>query len=341
MDNKLFSPIHFGDVTLKNRIVMSPMCMYSCKPMDGTVQPFHIAHYESRAVGQVGLVMVEATAVQPQGRISYEDLGIWDDLHVEGLKEITNRVHANGAKSAIQLAHAGRKASLAEPIFAPSGLAFSKDYHVPNEMTTKEITETIKAFKDGATRAKQAGFDILEIHGAHGYLINQFLSPLTNKRQDEYGGPRENRYRFLSEVIDAVKSVWTGPIFVRLSANEYDPNGNTMDDFIYFAKQLKRQAIDLIDCSSGGVIPAPVTTYPLYQVPLAETLKKEADIATGAVGLITTGLQAEEIIQNNRADLVFVARALLRNPYWAKQAADELNYPLEAPTQYVRGWRNS
>ncbi|MBM7569749.1 NADPH dehydrogenase NamA [Aquibacillus albus] len=336
---KLFSPITFKQVTLKNRIVMSPMCMYSCESENGTVQPFHITHYESRAAGQVGLVMVEATAVQPEGRISTRDLGIWSDDHIQGLKQISDRVHAHGAKSSIQLAHAGRKAEL-ETIHAPSSIRFNENYQTPKEMTVEDIEETIISFKRGAQRAKEAGFDIIEIHGAHGYLINQFLSPLTNHRNDQYGGSKENRYRLLSEIIDRVKEEWDGPIFVRISTNEYNAEGNSLDDITYFAKRMKEQGIDLIDCSSGGVVPATISAYPGYQVPAAEKIKQKVTIATGAVGLITSGIQAEEIIQNNRADLIFVARALLRNPYWSKAAADELGYSLDAPKQYIRGWKN-
>ncbi|MGY0694677.1 NADPH dehydrogenase NamA [Virgibacillus sp. FSP13] len=336
---KLFTPINFQDVELKNRIVMSPMCMYSCFKQDGKVTPFHLTHLASRAVGQVGLIITEATAVQPEGRISPQDLGIWDDDHVKGLTMINEQIHANGAKSAIQLAHAGRKAEVESDIFAPTATRFNEKYKVPKEMTAENIKQTIDAFKQGARRAKAAGFDIIELHGAHGYLINQFLSPLTNHRSDNYGGSRENRYRFLSEIIDAVKTEWDGPIFVRISTDEYDEAGNNADDILYFTNEMKQQGIDLIDCSSGGVVPAKVQAYPGYQVPRCDMIKRETDIATGAVGLITTGLQAEEILQNDRADLVIVGRALLRNPYWAKAAADELGYAIEAPTQYKRGWK--
>lgn len=339
MTAKLFTPITFRNVTLKNRIVMSPMCMYSSEPEDGTVQPFHLAHYESRAAGQAGLVMVEATAVQKAGRISAKDLGIWEDRHVEGLKNISDRVHAFGAKSSIQLAHAGRKAQDEETIYAPSKLSFNEQYKEPYEMTSGDIETTVAAFRTAAERARQAGFDIIEIHGAHGYLINQFLSPLTNKRTDRYGGSLENRFRLLAETIRSVKEVWNGPVFVRLSANEYHPDGNTLEDFISISAWLKELEVDLIDCSSGGIIPVPVSAYPGYQVPLAEKIRQKAGIATGAVGLIKTGIQAEEILQNNRADLIFLARAMLRNPYWAKTASDELGVDgVEAPKQYARGW---
>ncbi|WP_171046226.1 NADPH dehydrogenase NamA [Lentibacillus cibarius] len=337
--SKLFTPIEFNHVQLKNRIVMSPMCMYSCMKQDGKMTPFHETHYISRAVGQAGLVMTEAAAVLPEGRISHEDLGIWSDEHIEGLNKLNEQIHSYGSKAGIQLAHAGRKAQLDSAIYAPSALAFNESSKTPTEMTITDIKRTIDAFKEATRRAKKANFDIIEIHGAHGYLINQFLSPLTNKRTDEYGGSKENRYRFLSQVIDAIQTAWDGPLFVRVSTDEYDEHGNTMGDIIYFAEQMKQQGIDLIDCSSGGVVPASIKPYPGYQVKRCETIKQNAAIATGAVGLITSGLQAEEILQNNRADLVFIGRALLRNPYWPKVAADELGDQLDAPKQYERGWR--
>ncbi|MBH0229787.1 NADPH dehydrogenase NamA [Halobacillus yeomjeoni] len=338
MKHQLFSPFTIKNVTLKNRIVMSPMCMYSAYDQDGHTQPFHIAHYESRAAGQVGLVMTEATSVLPEGRISHEDLGIWEDAHIEGLRDITASIHRHDAKAAIQLAHAGRKANLNDEIFAPSPKAFNESLKEPTEMSENDIRRTIQAFKEGARRSKEAGFDIIELHGAHGYLINQFLSPLTNDRTDEYGGDREKRYRFLREVIEAVKEEWEGPLFVRISGDEYQEDGNTMDDFIFFSKEMKSQGVDLIDVSSGGVVPAAIEPYPGYQVKYAEQIKEGAEIATGAVGLITSGIQAEEILQNDRADLIFLARALLKNPYWPKQAADEMDFPLEGPRQYTRAW---
>ncbi|TRM12646.1 NADPH dehydrogenase NamA [Lentibacillus cibarius] len=337
--SKLFTPIEFNHVQLKNRIVMSPMCMYSCMKQDGKMTPFHETHYISRAVGQAGLVMTEAAAVLPEGRISHEDLGIWSDEHIEGLNKLNEQIHSYGSKTGIQLAHAGRKAQLDSAIYAPSALAFNESSKTPTEMTITDIKRTIDAFKEAARRAKKANFDIIEIHGAHGYLINQFLSPLTNKRTDEYGGSKENRYHFLSQVIDAIQTAWDGPLFVRVSTDEYDEHGNTMGDVIYFAEQMKQQGIDLIDCSSGGVVPASIKPYPGYQVKRCETIKQNVAIATGAVGLITSGLQAEEILQNDRADLVFIGRALLRNPYWPKVAADELGDQLDAPKQYERGWR--
>ena len=228
---KLFEPFTIKGMELKNRIVMSPMCMYSCLNQDGIVTDWHKIHYTSRAVGQVGLIIVEATAVTPQGRISPQDLGIWSDKHIAGLKELVRLAHDNGARIGIQIAHAGRKANLEEPIVAPSAIPFP-EMKVPEEMTSAKIRETVDAFAAAAERASQAGFDCIEIHAAHGYLINQFLSPLTNHRQDEYGGSRDNRYRFLREVIDSVRSVWKGPLFVRISAEEYAPEGNHIEDYV-------------------------------------------------------------------------------------------------------------
>nr|WP_242531471.1 NADPH dehydrogenase NamA [Priestia flexa] len=335
---ELFTPYQVKDVKLKNRIVMSPMCMYSCEEEDGIVTDWHLAHYTSRAVGQVGLIMIEATAVTPEGRITSRDLGIWNDEHVEGLQKLVNQVKAHGSKTAIQLAHAGRKATVDGTIYAPSAIAFDDESKTPAEMTKEDIERTIEAFKEGAKRSKQAGFDIIEIHGAHGYLIHQFLSPLSNKRTDEYGGSAENRYRFLQQTINSVKEVWDGPLFVRVSATDYAEGGLTIDDHVTFAKWMKEQGVDLIDVSSGALVHAKINVYSGYQVPFAEKIKHEANIDTGAVGLITSGLQAEEILQSKRADLIFVARELLRDPYWPRTAAKELNTTIEAPVQYERGW---
>lgn len=334
---KLFSSFTVKNVVLKNRIVMSPMCMYMAEN-DGFVTPFHITHYASRAIGQVGLIMIEATAVKPEGRITNNDLGIWSDEHIDGLKKITEEISRYGAKSAIQLAHAGRKSETDGEIYAPSAIRYSEDYKMPTEMTKEKIKETVLSFKEGAVRAKKAGFDVIELHGAHGYLINEFLSPLTNTRTDEYGGNLQGRYRFLKEIITNIKEVWDGPLFVRISANEYDPNGNTLEDFIQLAKWMKEDGVDLIDVSTGGVVMAPIPTFPGYQVPYAEAIRKEAGIPTGAVGRITSGIQAEEILQNERADLIFIGRELLRDPYFPLRAANELRAELEVPAPYKRGW---
>ncbi|MEH7070589.1 NADPH dehydrogenase NamA [Priestia megaterium] len=338
MTTKLFSPYTVKDVTLKNRIVMSPMCMYSCEKEDGVITDFHMVHYTTRAVGQVGLIMVEASAVVPQGRISAQDLGIWNDEQRDGLTKLVTQLKENGAKTAIQLAHAGRKATVEGDIYAPSAIAFDDKSKKPVEMTTEQIQETISAFKESARRSKEAGFDIIELHAAHGYLVHQFLSPLSNKRSDEYGGSAENRYRFLKEIIEVVKTEWDGPLFVRVSASDYTEGGLTVDDHVVFAKWMKEQGVDLIDVSSGALVHAPINVYPGYQVPFADKIKQQANIDTGAVGLITTGRPAEEILQSERADLIFVARELLRDPYFPRTAAKELNETISAPVQYERGW---
>ncbi|EKN63127.1 NADPH dehydrogenase NamA [Schinkia azotoformans] len=339
MTTALFSSFTIKNTTFKNRIVMSPMCMYSSHMEDGKVQNFHITHYTSRAIGQVGLIIVEATAVTAQGRISKHDLGIWEDEQIEGLKTIVDRCHEHGAKVGIQLQHAGRKATVDGEILAPSAIPFNEKIKTPKEMTEADIKDTITAFQAAARRVKQAGFDAIEIHAAHGYLLHEFLSPLTNKRNDEYGSSPENRYRLLKEVIEAVKQEWDGPLFVRISASDYHPEGLTVENYYEYAKEMKKQGVDLIDCSSGGLIPdAKIDVYPGYQVQFADKIKSNIGIYTGAVGLITSSLHAEEILKSGRADLVFLARELLRNPYWPYVAAKQLNAPLEAPKQYDRGW---
>ncbi len=250
---------------------MSPMCMYSSHMEDGKVQNWHITHYTSRAVGQVGLIIVEATAVTPQGRISNHDLGIWGDEQIEGLKIIVDRCHEHGAKVGIQLQHAGRKATVDGEILAPSPIPFNEKIKTPKEMTKTDIQDTISAFQAAARRVKQAGFDAIEIHAAHGYLLHEFLSPLTNKRNDEYGSSPENRYRLLKEVIEAVKKEWDGPLFVRISASDYHPEGLTVVNYYDYAIEMKKQGVDLIDCSSGGLIPdAKIDVYPGYQVQFAD-----------------------------------------------------------------------
>lgn len=336
--SQLFSPYTIRNMTLKNRIVMSPMCMYSCSQEDGRVMNWHRIHYSSRAVGQTALIMLEATAVTPQGRISSRDLGIWSDDHTEGLQQLVELIHEQGGKAAIQLAHAGRKAMIDGPIIAPSPLPFDNKMKTPQEMSQAQIAEAVQAFADGACRAMEAGFDCLELHAAHGYLVNEFLSPLTNHRQDEYGGDRDRRYRFLQEIIQAVRSLWDGPLFVRISADDYHPEGNRIEDYVYYAEKMKADGVDLIDCSSGAVVPAAISTFPGYQVPYAEAIRRKADMPSGAVGLITSGLQAEEIVSNGRADLVFIGRALLKDPYWARTAASELRSSLTPPKAYERGW---
>jgi NADPH2 dehydrogenase len=284
------------------------------------------------------MIMTEAAAVSPQGRISAEDLGIWDDSHVEGLSTLVKSIKDNGSKAAIQIAHAGRKAMIDGPIIAPSAIAFSDKMKTPEEMSLKQIEETVDQFRAAAKRAKDAGFDIIEIHGAHGYLINEFLSPLSNKRTDSYGGSEEKRYRFLQEIIAAVRLEWDGPLFVRISANDYHPEGNTPEVYVTYASWMKEDGVDLIDCSSGAVVPAKINVFPGYQVAFADKIKNEAKIATAAVGMITTGRQAEEILQNNRADLIFIGREFLKDPYWPRTAANDLGTDIQSPKQYERGW---
>jgi NADPH2 dehydrogenase len=317
---------------------MAPMCMYSSDTEDGKVADWHYTHYVSRAVGQVGLIILEATAVTAQGRISPQDLGIWSDDHIEGLARLVEKMKQYGAATGIQIAHAGRKAVIEGDIIAPSAIPFNDKMKTPLEMSTADISETIKAFKTGAERAKKAGFDVIEIHAAHGYLINEFLSPLTNKRTDEYGGTTDNRYRFLREVIEAVKTVWDGPLLVRVSAHDYHEDGLLPSDYVNYCRYMKEQGVDLVDVSSGAVVPAAIHAYPGYQVKFSEEIREGAEIPTGAVGLITSGIQAEEILQNDRADLIFVARELLRDPYWPRTAAKELGVEIETPKQYERGW---
>jgi NADPH2 dehydrogenase len=336
----IFNPFTQKNVTLNNRIVLSPMCMYSADD-DGKVTDWHIVHYGTRAAGKVGLLILEATAVESRGRISAKDLGLWNDEQMAGLKQIVSFAHSQGVKAGIQLAHAGRKAEVDERIIAPSAIPFSEGGPVPAEMGPKEISEVIQAFADSARRAKEIGFDVVEIHAAHGYLLHEFLSPLSNKRTDEYGGDLEGRSRLLKEVIKAVQAEWgqERPLYVRISAVDYHPDGLQIEDSIALARLLKEWGVDLIDVSSGGLIPNPPSRiFPGYQVAFAEAIKKQVGIATGAVGLITTTEQAEEILGNERADLVFLARELLRDPYWVLHAAQKLGINDLAPNQYSRAF---
>lgn len=341
MTSRLFSPYRIRGVEFRNRVVMSPMCMYSCFENDGKATGWHIVHYASRAQGGAGLIMLEATAVVPEGRISDRDLGIWSDEHTEGLRGIAAACAAAGAKTGIQLAHAGRKSESSGRNVAPSAVPYREGAPVPEEMSTADIEQTIRAFRSAARRAKEAGFDVIELHAAHGYLLSEFLSPLANRRTDGYGGSRERRFRMLGETIAAVREVWDGPLFVRMSLNEYAPGGNTPEDFIWFAREAKKLGTDLIDCSTGGVVPAQgkIEPYPGYQVPMAERVRQEADIPVGAVGLITEPSFAEYLIRSEKADLVFLGRVLLRDPYWPLRAAKELGVQPPFPVQYERGWR--
>lgn len=308
-------PYTLNKITLKNKIVMPPMCMYMAK--DGFANLFHVAHYATRAMGNVGFIIVEATGVTPAGRITDDDLGLWSDDHIAKLKTVVDEVHRYGAKIAIQLQHAGRKSqTTAQPHRAPSAEAFSPDYQTPDEMTIEDIKETIDAFKQAAIRADQAGFDAVELHGAHGYLINEFMSPLANHRSDEYGGSLDNRGRFVREVIDAVALVWPKDkwLMIRVSAEEFHPEGNHPHDVAEILRPVKDK-LDLIHVSSGGIaVVKPIELKPLYQVDYAKTIKTMLNKPVIAVGLITTSQQAESVLRD--VELVALGRELLRHPNW-------------------------
>jgi len=310
-------PFTHKNITLKNRIVMPPMCMYQAK--DGFVNLFHISHYSTRAMGGVGFVIVEATAVTPQGRITDNDLGIWSDEHIAGLKQLVDEVHRYGAKIAVQLGHAGRKAQTTSlPHIAPSELSFDENYQTPDEMTQKDIQATISAFTAAAIRADKAGFDGIELHGAHGYLINEFMSPLSNLRVDHYGGSVENRGRFVCELIDSISTVWPKEkwLMIRVSAEEYDPEGNHPEDVVELLHPIKDK-LDLIHVSSGGVVNRKIPLKPLYQLEYAKTIRHALNKSVISVGLITTPEQVEEALQDT--DLVALGRELLRNPNFVNQ----------------------
>jgi len=349
--SKLFSPLTIKNITLRNRIVMSPMCQYSSK--DGFTNDWHMVHLGTRAAGGTGLIITEATAVSPEGRISPGDLGLWNDEHIHGLARIVNFIHSLGAISGIQLAHAGRKASCAVPweggkqlgenhggwqTVAPCDIPFLSGDRTPVSLNKEGIQKVVSDFKAAAGRARSAGFKVVEIHSAHGYLLNEFLSPLSNQRTDEYGGSFENRIRILTEVIDAVKQVWpaANPLFVRISATEWTEGGWTLEESMKLTYILKDMGVDLIDCSSGGnIYNAKIPVSPGYQAPFSEAVRK-AGILTGTVGFITNASQAEAILQEEKADLVFLARELLRNPYFPLLAARELGADITWPVQYLR-----
>lgn len=335
MNSKLFEPFSIRGTEFRNRIAMSPMCMHSAGD-DGVITDFHIVHYGARALGGAALIFLETTAVLDNGLIGPGDIGIWRDDQVSGLKRMTDVIHRFDAKAGCQLGHAGRQFGIDGPAIAPSAIPFTPESRVPEALTIDGIEEVVEAFREGARRAKEAGFDVVEIHTAHGYLLNEFLSPLANYRTDEYGGSHENRFRIVGEVIDAVRSQWDGPLFLRISSTDYVDGGNTPDDFVIYGKWMKERGVDLIDCSSGGIAMIKVDSYPNYQVPAAERIRREVGIMTGAVGLIENGRQAEEIICNGRADMVLVGREMLKEPFWARVAADDLKTPIPVPPQYTR-----
>jgi 2,4-dienoyl-CoA reductase-like NADH-dependent reductase (Old Yellow Enzyme family) len=351
--SQLFTPLEIRDIVLGNRIVVSPMCQYSSH--DGFADDWHLVHLGSRAVGGAGLVFTEATAVSPEGRISPHDLGIWKDEHIDALRRIVKFVRAQGSEIGMQLAHAGRKASVKEPWnggklirepaggwrpVAPSAIAFSENYALPLELTIEGIQRIKDEFRAAARRAMLAGFKVLEIHAAHGYLIHEFLSPLSNFRKDEYGGSRDNRTRLLMEIVETVRTVWPAgyPLFVRISATDWAEGGWSLEEAVALAAGLKEKGVDLIDCSSGGLVPSQkIAAGPGYQVGFSERIRKETGILTGAVGVITDPVQAETIVATGQADVVSMARQMLRDPYFPLHAADELRYnDIHWPLQYER-----
>jgi 2,4-dienoyl-CoA reductase-like NADH-dependent reductase (Old Yellow Enzyme family) len=349
----LFSPLQLRGFTLPNRIAVSPMCQYSCE--EGFATDWHLVHLGSRAVGGAGLVVMEATAVSPEGRISPQDHGIWQDAHIPKLRQITDFIRSQGSRSAIQLAHAGRKASTWRPsdgdgaisvseggwanVLAPSAIPFSDTYPQPVALDATGIRKVVDDFAAATRRALLAGFDVVEIHSAHGYLLHEFLSPLSNRRTDEYGGSFENRIRALLEVVEAVRSEWPldRALFVRISATDWADGGWDADQSVALSKILKERAVDLMDCSSGGLVSyAKIPMGPGYQVQFAERVRKETGIATGAVGMITEAAQADAIIQTGQADIVLLAREMLRDPYWPMHAAAALGQHGSWPVQYLR-----
>jgi 2,4-dienoyl-CoA reductase-like NADH-dependent reductase (Old Yellow Enzyme family) len=349
----LFDPLSIRDITFANRVFVSPMCEYSST--DGFATDWHLVHLGSRAVGGAGLVMTEATAVFPEGRISPQDLGIWKDDQIEALARIVRFIHEEGSVAGMQLAHAGRKASTYRPwegngaipegaggwkkVVAPSAIRFSDNYPMPQPLSADGIREVVEAFAGAACRACEAGFRVIEVHAAHGYLLHEFLSPLSNQRMDSYGGAFENRTRIVREVVAAVRKGWPEqfPLFVRISATDWVDGGWDIQQSVELARELKKLGVDLIDCSSGGnAAQAKIPVGPAYQTPFAEQIRRDTGIMTGAVGMITTSSQAEQIVAGGQADAVFLARELLRDPYWPLRAARELGQPTSWPVQYLR-----
>ncbi|HMD36530.1 MAG TPA: NADH:flavin oxidoreductase/NADH oxidase [Vicinamibacterales bacterium] len=348
----LFDPLPLRSLTLANRLVVSPMCQYSSD--DGFAGDWHFVHLGSRAVGGAALVFTEATAVAPEGRISPQDLGLWKDDHVAMLTRIVDFIHRQRTLAGIQLAHAGRKGSTVRPWdgvgavavenggwvpVGPTDAPFAADYPKPCPLSTGDIARIVDAFRAAAVRARAAGFDTVEVHGAHGYLIHEFLSPLVNTRTDQYGGSFDNRARLAFEVVDAVRGVWPDslPVFVRISSTDWKEGGWDIEQSVELAKRLRARGVDLIDCSSGGAVAdVRIPIGPGYQVPFAERIRRDASIATGAVGLITTAAQANDIIVRGQADCVLIARELLRDPYLPLHAAAELGHTVPWPPQYLR-----
>lgn len=355
MPDSLFSPLPIRGVTLRNRIAISPMCQYSSE--DGFANDWHLVHLGSRAVGGAALVFTEAAAVEARGRISPQDLGIYKEEHVTFLQRITRFIEAQGACAGIQLAHAGRKASTARPwdggkpltpeeggwrpIVGPSPLPFAESHATPEALDEAGIAEVVDAFGRAARWAQEAGFQVIEIHGAHGYLLHEFYSPLSNRRDDRYGGSFLNRTRIVREVVQEVRRHWPErfPLFVRISCTDWVEGGWDIEQSVELARQVKPLGVDLIDCSSGANVPhASIPAGPGYQTPFAERIRREADILTGAVGFIISPVQADHILRTGQADLVLLAREMLRDPYWPRRAAKELHQEITSPAQYGRAW---
>jgi 2,4-dienoyl-CoA reductase-like NADH-dependent reductase (Old Yellow Enzyme family) len=348
----IFDPLPIRGVTLPNRIGVSPMCEYSS--VDGFANDWHLVHLGSRAVGGAGLVLTEATAVTPEGRITPEDLGIWSDAHIEFLARIVRFLKSQGTVPGMQLAHAGRKGSTYRPWSgyggvapkdggwapaAPSAVAYSEEYAMPQALTKQGIRGVVEAFAQAARRALEAGFLVLEIHAAHGYLLHEFFSPLSNFRDDEYGGPFENRTRIAREIVSAVRKQMSEnlPLFVRISATDWKEGGWDVEQAVELARQLAPLGVDLVDCSSAGLVhDQEIVAGPGFQVPFAERIRRDAGVMTSAVGLIETKEQVAEILAKGQADLVFMAREFLREPYWPLRAARELKQPVSWPVQYLR-----
>jgi 2,4-dienoyl-CoA reductase-like NADH-dependent reductase (Old Yellow Enzyme family) len=351
--NGLFDELKIRDIRFANRIAVSPMCQYSCE--NGLATDWHLVQLGSRAVGGAALVMAEATAVLPEARISPQDLGLWSEAHIERLSRIAKFIHSQGSVAGIQLAHAGRKASTARPwdgtgklapdhggwsdVVAPSAIAFAPDYPMPVALTIERIGEIVRAFGKSAERALDAGFRLVEIHSAHGYLLHEFLSPLSNHRPDLYGGSFQNRTRIVREVVESIRRVWPErlPLFIRISSTDWVEGGWDIDQAVELARHLRTLGVDLIDCSSGGnVATAKIPIGPGYQVPFAERIRRDARILTGAVGMITEAAQADKIVRSGQADMVLLAREMLRDPYWPLHAAAQLGKTISWPVQYLR-----
>ena len=350
----LFTPLLIRGVTLRNRIAVSPMCQYSS--VDGFAYDWHLVHLGSRAVGGAGLVMTESSAIRPEGRSTAANLGIWKDEHIPDLQRTTRFIHQHGAVAGIQLGHAGRKASVQIPWVGqqavlptaggwqpvgPSPIPFRLEDATPHELRRDEIADLVKAFGAAARRALHAGFRVVEIHAAHGYLLNEFMSPLANQRTDDYGGSFDNRIRITVETVRAVRREWPPelPLFIRISAQDWAPGGWALADSVELARRLQPLGVDLVDCSSGGMVPdAKIETGPGYQVPFAEAIRRDAGILTGAVGMITAATQANEIIKAGQADVVLLARELLRDPYWPLHAARSLGVECPVPSQYLKAF---